>query len=461
MGLKEWLNTDLFEWLFNKRKELKTIKIQASSPEGYNDNIILESMLTGRRINTTVPGTINAYTSYETQTDELYRKYNGVSDFGCQQTRAVIDLRTAFIAGEGISISSDNEQFLKWSEQFIDDNKLNSVNFINGVKGSEMAGQTIYVFKSLLEDNELKVKTNRIPYSTTYKYKPLYIDEKLRDKIKDIVYKSEFGWKSFGYKNFVYIRTGGDDSNSHGPVTRTGVVLTDLENYDRALKDIRRNNHIFARITPNWKTKSLSETTLLKKDLTAKRWKIGEAVIGEAEFDYKTPKTGAHENLVSEVTVTIKSISSTTGVPVHWLGFVDLMSNRATAQSLYESIKNATILERTIWQDSLHELILKAQEFFIDNGGTGLSYTKNFQVKLPLISFEHFLEIVRALNIAYKDEAISIGDYRNSLPGINPQKTAKEIKKEKEAAEKEFLATPNYNNLFKGDEGNEEDSDNK
>lgn len=468
MTLKELLNIDLinkFNSIFSKdktkykRKLKKTIKIQAS--EGIADSVILESMLTGRRLNLSIPGTTNAYTEYESQVCETYRKYSAQSDFGCQQTRAIIDLRTAFISGEGISVSAEKEATAKWLEEFINYNKLNGKNFINGVQGTEMAGQTIFILKRIYnEDNELQIKVKRIPYLSNRKYKPKYEDDLFKEKVIDVLFKSKFGWISFGYKDFIYIRTGGDDSNSYGPVTRIGAVLTDVENYDRAIKDIRRINHILARITPVFKTTTSVETTALQARLNEIKWRIGEVFIGEADLSYITPGTGAHDNLKSELVATIKTISGTTGVPVHWFGYVDLMSNRATAQSLYENIKNATSTERTIWQDSLYELILKAQKKYINEGGLGLSFDPNFQVRLPLISFENFLEKVRALNIAYNDEVISLDDYRNEIPGIDPLKTKKAIELEKKKEQDELIKMgiskiPEKNNTFPKEEKDE------
>jgi hypothetical protein len=53
------------------------------------------------------------------------------------------------------------------------------------------------------------------------------------------------------------------------------------------------------------------------------------------------PEVGAMENLKSEMLINAKAISAVTGIPIHWLGHVDAMSNRSTADSLYETINNA------------------------------------------------------------------------------------------------------------------------
>jgi len=436
--------------LFKRKKKqiVREIKIQGASPEGSHDSVMIESMLTGVRYNISVPGTTNAYQSYDSQVTETYRKYSGLSSFGNQQLRAVVDLRTAFIAGEGISISCEDEQTSDWIEMFLSRNLLQGPNFMNAVKGSEMCGQALFILKvSEWIDQSLFVKAIRFPYTILEPFKPVYKDKRLKDEVLDILIKKDFGWQSVNFRNFIYIRTGGDDGNTEGPCTKIGVVLTDMENYDRAIKDMRRNNHIFARITPAFNTKTPGEAKSLKERLHEMKWKIGEVFIGSAELEYKTPKTGAHENLQSELTSTIKTISSVTGVPVHWLGYVDLMSNRATAESLYELIKNATILERQSWESSIYNMILKAEELYINSGGENISkMNPDFEVRLPLIDFNEFLNRVKGLQVAYMDSAISLDDYRNMLPGIDPLKTKRAIEKEEEEEKEKIMAKGEQNN---------------
>lgn len=437
--------------LFDRNKQIKhnkpfkngeTVKIIQATLEGGHSQVIIESLLTGQRLNVSVPGTINAYSTYDSQVTEIYRKYNGHSSFGTQQTRAIVDLRTSFISGEGISVSCKNQRTAKWIERFLTLNKLQGPGFVDAVKGAELAGQVLFVLKpSEWHDKSLYMKALRIPYIIKMPYKAEYNDPLTKEEVVDIKIRKDGVWKSAGFSNFTYIRTGGDDANTEGPSTKTGIVLTDIENYDRAIKDMRRNNHIFARITPHFKTENENEGNTLKKKLEGMQWKIGEAYIGAAEFDYKTPQSGAHDNLKTELVSTVKTISSVTGIPVHWLGYVDLMSNRSTADSLYELIKNATITERQIWESSLYDMIIMAQELYIDNGGSEITNLNfDFEIKLPLIDFNEFLNRVKGLSIAYADEAISIDDYRNHLPGINPLKTAKAIEEERKRREKEMEA---------------------
>jgi len=437
--------------LFTKKS--KTIEIHAT--EGGRPGVEIDSLIYGRSINSSIPGMFNSYSTYESQVRATYEKYNAFTDFGSQQTRAVVDVRSAFISGEGLSVSCKNEATSKWIEDFLDKQKLNGSVFVSAVKSSEIVGQVLfsldYVKASDTEEDCIRVR--RLKYSHESPFRVKYADKMFSDEIEEVQVKRDGRWAPIGIDNYIYARTGGDDSNLYMPTTRVGAVLTDIDNYDRALKDIRRNNFIYARVTPTFEVASEAEAKNLKLWLQKIQWKVGTAFIGKAKFSYQSPGTSAYQNLESEMTATIKTISATTGVPVHWLGFVDLMSNRATATSLYESVKNATVSERTVWQETMYDLITKAQELYIDSGGN-LTLDKDFEVKLPLINYGDFAERVNGLSKAYSDDAISIDDYRNELPNIDPLKTAKAVEAEKEEQQKELVK---MGLVFNENEDNPED----
>jgi len=445
--------------LFTKKS--KTIDIHAT--EGVKNAVEIDSLIYGRSINSSIPGMFNSYSTYEAQVKATYEKYNAFTDFGSQQTRAIIDVRSAFISGEGISVSCKNEATAKWIENFMDKQKLNGSLFVNAVKGSEMAGQVLFSldYTAATDTSEDFIRVRRLKYSYDNPFKVKYSDKLFSDEIEDIQIKRDGRWVTIGIDNYIYVRTGGDDSNLYMPTTRVGIVLTDIDNYDRALKDIRRNNFVFARVTPTFEVASEAEAKNLKLWLQKIQWKVGTAFIGKAKFKYESPSTTAYQNLESELTSAIKTISSTTGVPVHWLGFVDLMSNRATASSLYESVKNATVSERTIWQEAMYDLIVKAQELYIDKGGN-LNLDKDFEVKLPLINYSDFAERVNGLSKAYADDAISIDDYRNELPNIDPLKTAKAVEAEKLEQQNELVKMGiAFNESDDGSENKDDTEENK
>lgn len=418
---------------------VKKRKFQAMV-EAEHQNVNIENLFLSRVTNAGIGGVSNSYTTYGQQVDESYRKYNGAASFGNQQFRSVVDIRTAFIAGEGISISSPDERFNNWVEKFAKANHFSGSSFLDSVLGSELTGKALFTLR--VKPGEIP-KVIRVPYSKAEPYRVILADKWDPSSVVDIVKKDKNGhFQSLGLGNFTYIRTGGDDTTANDTTTKVGIILNDCENYDRAVKDIRRLNHTVSRITPTFKTESEAETNKLTAVLKKWGWKIGQAFAGTATMKYETAGTGAVDNLKGELSTTAKNISGTSGVPVHWMGWTDLVSNKALGESLYDTIGNATIRERTLFSEGIYDLILKAQELYIDSGGTEISkINSNFEVKIPLVDFSRFLETVRALNIAYGDEVISRGDYQNMLPGINPLLTEKAIKKEQAEAEKNMVLT--------------------
>ena len=380
-------------------------KIQAT--EGFRGDVGVVDGLTWSPVSSGVPGTENSYRSYSSQVAETYRKYNGKSEWGNSQVRTIVDTRVAFIAGEGISISTNDTVFAQWVKTFLKETRLSGSKFFSLCMAAEMSGRVALLLKRqsgtypALDVLGCKVANGKIQ-------RP---DEATLPEDKAVL-----------------IKTGGDGTDGEETTTRTGLILTECETYDRALKDLRRSNYYGARITPAWKTESDGETDALIANLKKSGWKVGQGFVGKASLDFKTPGTGASDNLQKELGSAAKTISAVTAVPVHWLGHTDLMSNRATADDLYQTISNGTSRERVLISEGMYELIVKAQALYIDSGGTDIqAVNRDFTVSIPSVDYGKFESMVRALSLAYSDKIISADDYRAQIPGIDPLETKKAL----------------------------------
>ena len=431
-------------------------KIQAMA-EGGNGNINIENAIYMTNVGKGVPGTTNKYKSYNEQVTETYNKYNGRATWGNQQARAVLDIRSSFISGGGVSMAAKNEKFNKWYKNFIRSNQILSSRFFDAILGAEITGKCLFSIKSAKDGGYPKV--TRIPYNENNAYRVVLDDPYDPDSVSDIVVEKQGTEESLGLQNFVYIRTGGDDLEVNDTTTRTGVVLNDLESYDRALKDLRLNNHVTARITPTFETQSDKETNEISTKLKETGWKIGKAYIGTAKFRYSSPATGTIENLKADMATCIKTIAAPTGVPVHWIGWTDLMANRSTAESLNKSLQNATIRERSLFVEGIYNLILKAQELYIDGGGTDITEVeRDFSVVIPMIDINDLLDSMKAMHIAFEDGVISRQDYQNHIPGIDPYKTEEALEAERKEAE-DRDDTGEDNKDTEGEDGRSEEDD--
>jgi hypothetical protein len=138
--------------------------------------------------------------------------------------------------------------------------------------------------------------------------------------------------------------------------------------------------------------------------------------------------------LAREIETNAKMISGTTGVPVHFLGYPDLMSNRATAENLMELILAQTNKERIIWTGAYKEMLEKAAAIYNEKTGLGQMSTKldmrKVRVYIPLITREQWERLEKVfvpLSIAGK---ISDEMMLSQIPGVD-------IKEEKERREAE------------------------
>lgn len=418
--------------LFNRRPKSVTIPIQAT--EGARPLTYVESLLEPQ-IGSSIGGLGNSYSTYEAQVLETYRKYDGESSFGSQQCRAVIDIRTSFIAGDGLSISAGEEKTRDWIDEFVKANHLLRAGFFDLVLGGEIAGKQIVFLKRVTGEMPIAC---RVPWTPDEPWKVILADKWDPESVVGVVIKRGGISQALPLQNFSFFRLGGSDREVNKTTTRVGIVLAEFENYDRALKDLRLNNHVSARITPNLQTADDDETEQAVKTFRDTRWKIGKMRIGTGKFTYETPGMGAAENLQAEMSTALKTISATTGIPVHWIGWADLMNNRATADSLYETVTNATIRERSIYAEKFREILIKAQEVYINSGGTMISEVdEDIQVSIPVVDRSRFVDLVRGLSMAYSDNAISMADYRSALPGVDPMETERQIEAEEEAMDDE------------------------
>lgn len=454
MGLKEIFSST--KKIEQRMTEKVTKQIQATAAhnlqkiqgnaEGGSYEALLESFLTGRPVSG--QSNLNMYTSYSSQVQATYRKYNGEEALGNTSVRTIVDLRSAMISGEGISVQTKNEELAKWIDQFLTLNKVNGSKFINMVKTGEMEGKELLFLK--VRNKDLRtgkpdfIKLHRHPSKVCggSDFEVNLMDPNDPDEVKDIrIMGSDGEKKQFSETHVKFVKLGGSPAKVNETTTRVGIVLGHCENYDKGLNTMRTNNHLFSRTTPFFETESERDASAINKWIKDNNWKIGQAFAGKAKFSLHTPDTGAMDGVKAELATLAKTISATTGIPVHWLGWVDLMSNRATAEELYDLVSNATSMERTIWAEAFYDIILMAQKMAIDSGQIKGAIDPLFEVKIPVISFTKFQSLVNALSTAYNDGVISKGDYQNLLPGIDPYKTNTYLSAEQDEEVNDFQSS--------------------
>ncbi|OPY84380.1 MAG: hypothetical protein A4E71_02651 [Smithella sp. PtaU1.Bin162] len=433
-----------------------------SGTEGVTFEVAMSSLLDGEPINKT--GYDRLYKTYSSQVINTHKKYKGFSDYGCAQVRCIVDIRTAFISAEGISIipgSKISKKQIDFIDNFIKLNKLDAGRLFDIVRQTEMNGYSVpYLIPSRKDEDTPRILL--FPFNGTSTIKPHYRMEHDTYSVDRIMIKSRDSgdYRESSIKTFVFIRTGGTADDLYDLTTKVGLVLNECDNYDKAVRDLRVLNAKCSRITPTWETQGKQETDTVVKWLKENHWKVGDGFVGTAKFKYNSSDNMPVKNLQDEMAINSKIIASTTGIPIHWMGWVDLMSNRATAEELYNVINNATIEERTIISDGIKSLLILAQKMHINSGGEKINeFSDDFKVDLPLIDLGRFKDMVTAYHQLYEDEIISQKSYMNAVPGIDPIFEAKQIEAERKANEKLMAKKVDMNKTLNGEEEDKEETD--
>ena len=421
----------------------------------------------------------NAYPSYASAVVEINNKYNGTADWGVLQTGAIIDLRSAFIIGDGITISEKEpgeklSSELEWVEKFLEYNDLDEEVVQEFAKEAEIEGK-IALKLALEEDKEEdeEVEKEKKKWKVSVRFIS-WLDKKYKIETnpKDYLDYQKLKWDKTGQhdaetldaKEFVYKKFGGRIMNPNEAAPKIMKCLTQIESLDKAGRDWREINHIFAGPILYAKCETQKEVEDVLAKLADKNFKIKRVTAGTSELIFIKLDISGVESIEKEIENLIKMISGTTGVPVHYLGFVDLMSNRATADTLLEMINAATTKERRTWIGAYEEVIKKAMVMF--NNATNPEMSKEKQldpdtikVDIPIITAQHYDRLEKIFLPAWLSGKLSDEAFLKMVPGFDV-KAELERKKVAEESELEQIKTENKDlknkkfeeNLIKGEE---------
>lgn len=417
----------------------------------------------------------NAYSTYGQAVAEIDRKYNGTADWGVMQTGSIIDLRAAFIIGDGIKVSEKKEgaeREIEWTEKFLEYNDLDKEVAQEFAKEAEIEGK-IALKLALEEDKEKEKSEDKYMVSARF---ISWLDKKYKIETnpKDYLDYQKLTWKATGQtkgetleaKEFVYKKFGGRIMNPNEAAPKIMKCLTQIENLDKAGRDWREINHIFAGPILYAKCENQKEVTDVLARLADKNFKIKRVTAGTSELMFIKLDVSGIDSLEKEIISLVKLISGTTGIPVHFLGFVELMSNRATAENLMELINAATTKERQTWIGAYEETIRKAMTMWNNGAESGMSKEKQLdpdkiKVDIPVITKEHYERIEKIYLPAAIAGKISDEAFLTMIPGLDV-KTELERKEANEQSELERIKNENKDlkddkledNLFgKGKEG--------
>lgn len=412
--------------------------------------LLAKDILTLKEYERSVKG--NDYQEYGAAVQAISDKYNNAANWGCMQTGIIIDLRSAFILGEGVQISpttrtkEEAEKELSWANDFLDYNDLDAEMAQEIVKEAEIEGKIalkLYYDKNPFKDWPGMVSVRYISWLSK-KY-DIEVDP------QDYLLYKKLKWKPDGKgakeeelpeEQFVYKKFGGRLNKPNEAQPKIVRALTAIDKLDKATWDLRRFNHLFASQTPNFECEDPKQVQKILDYLKDINWKIGKAIVHTAKFSMVGPDSSGVANLIEEITLWAKIVSGITGIPIHYLGFLDLLKNRATGENTRELIMAVTEKERKIWVGAYEELLVKAMNMYNEQVNKQRSKDKRLdpykiKVTIPHITQEHWDRIEKVLIPAAASGIVSKEYVASQIPGVDMQEeTTRKEKTDAQEAEK-------------------------
>jgi len=387
----------------------------------------------------------NEYRNYTNAVKEISNKYKGKSDWGVFQTGNIIDLRAAFIISEGINITGDKadaQNELEFAEAFLQYNDLDREVPQEFAKEAEIEGKILLklAWEPVKTDGKESgmVSVRFIPW-TVKNYKIEAAEE-------DYLRYEKATWRPTSGKEetllapeFVYKKFGGRVYDPNDAQPKIMKCLTQVEYLDKALRDWREINRLFASPTPHIECETAEQAAKIMDEIkTNPNFKIKKFLAHTGKFSFEGPDIRGMQSLENEILTLAKMISGTTGIPVHFLGLPDLLSNRAVASNLGQLIFGSTSKERQIWRGAYEECLVKAMNMYnqkmLAQKSTKLDPTK-LTVDIPFPSEESWLHFEKVWLPLWMAGKISDELALSQLPGIDPKD---ELDRQAAAEEGEF-----------------------
>ncbi|MFW6124459.1 MAG: hypothetical protein ACOC5G_04490 [Acidobacteriota bacterium] len=441
---------------FKDAKEVQTMREEMGKLRAKTQHMI--DILTATESDEAGAYKSNEYRTYRKAVSAINKKYNATDKWGCFQTGNIVDLRAAFIISMGINVSAkekeaDAEKELQWTKDFIDYNDLDKEIVHEFAKEAELEGKIL-----------LKIDIEKTPQIE--KYKPYdyqmatvrfvsWLDKnyQIETEEDDYLNYKEVKWDAKGdsregklpREQFVYKKFGGRISEPNMARSKVMKCLTQIDNLDKALRDWREIDHIFASPILYAECETEDEVKAILKQFDNKNFKLKKFLAGTGKLSYLVFDIKGVEALEKEILTNTKMISGTTGISVQYLGLVELLKNRSTGDDQREMLASATIKERQTWEGAYEELITKAMNLFNEKAYKQKSTKLNpelIKVSIPTVTKEHWEHLEKVLMPANMAGKISDEFFLEQIPGMNVEEELNR-KKEKEKSEMDRIMKEN------------------
>jgi hypothetical protein len=408
------------------------------------------------------------YLTRKEQINETRRKYRGCSEFGNIITQRLVNLRVAFSMPNRLFLMPNknlvgniNKEMMIECKDYL--KKFMELNHLDGsvprdlAKEAELQGQ---VALGLVWDaKEKNVRLKYLPVAeidyTVESAEPYLLNGK-----KKLTYEGgEIEKINWNDDQFVFIAFN-DELNTFIGYPTCGGILEIIENLDKDLIDWRKLNHLFAHPTPHFKCETKDDADAVNALIRKLGWKVGTAIATNSDFNLKGT-TGVESNLLMlSITTNAKIISAHTGIAIHFLGFANVMTNRATADDMGEPTEVVLHSEINSWNTFYYDLFRKVIR--LRNEKLNGQLEENYIVPkiIPLTDKQYDLIRNVYLPLAEKN-LIAHKTLLEQIPGLDvdeeEEKLEEQIEKAADMAKQNALKAENKETQEADENGEEEE----
>jgi len=391
--------------------------------------LIVDNILAVQEKDATYTG--NRYKDYNSAVTELANKYSGTADWGVLQAGNIIDLRAAYIIGQGLKVSKvegedgeDATPEYEFAQRFIDKNELDHELAQDLAREAEIEGKTLIKLLPVNSDDESAIEGTDIVMRwiswTTNKYT-------VNMSPSDYLQLENVTWNPAGGslvtlnpEQCVYKRFAGRLDIPNETMPRTAKCLTQIENLDMALRDWRQIDKLYAAPTPHVECADAAQAKQINEAMDKVNWKIGKFFAHTGKFEYAQPSSEGQKAIESEIITLMKVISGTTGVPLNALGCPELTTKYgADSQGMLDMISMSTSKEREVWRGAYQEIIEKAMRMWNAKTGRTPLRPELVRIDIPVVTAEQWERLVSTWLPMKNSDVITLKTMLNQVPGLD------------------------------------------
>jgi len=390
----------------------------------------------------------NEYQTREAQIQEIYDMYRAGTDIGSDLVKRIINVSAALKIPNGLDLEDSDEKGpeRRYIRDFIQANQLNEGVATELSKEAEKEGQCLV--RLVWDPSDNMVKLYYMPW-LKYRYyvrpagisnltSPYYVWwDAVEVASKD---GSESG-KTIPAGNLIddemafvaFNKIINDDDTIEGSPS-VANVLSRLDDVGKDLIYWRKSNKLYAHPTPAVQIEDADEAESLQAKITASGWTLGQMLVSSGELNMVVPQN-FHETIKEAIFMNLQLVSGATGLAISWLGFPDLMSNRAVADSLGEPLEIVAANDITSWlsfYEQMFDNVIKIRNRNLGSGATQLKPGK-IKPRLKPMSDRIWQQLTRFWMPSAEKNLISKEGFWDKIPGFDPAE--EKVRMEKQVKE--------------------------